>query len=583
LVKALSHVVRSRGPALEARSQRIACITYTEVAAREIHEEIGNDPLAAVSTIHSFLWSIIKSFQVDIGLWVATEIEEGIADLLEVQAGFSSRTRPATLEKNELDLARRRRQKDEVPHVTRWTYGVTSNYASGVLGHSDVLKMVPQLILTRELLARIVALRFPFIFVDESQDTFPEVVECLNRIHMAAQGRMCLGYFGDPMQQIYQQGAGDIGVAPDWVRVEKPENFRSSRSVLACVNAVRVDGDSLTQVTGLAANQSVGAVRFFVLPADGNRSAYLEGVRTWLDAQGEVGEWTSSVRAGGAKILVIAHRMAAIRLGFEGLFTAFANKATPGLNDAFRDGSAWPLLPFSEVLLPLCAASGTSDPGSLALLRRHSPLFQDARGGKAVQDALMASRLAVVEMAALFASGEASLGEVLRLASTKRIVELDPRLHGFLFPEAASSFEALDQGTVEVLSASMACAVGELRGYLSYIRQESPYSTQHGTKGAEFDRVIVVLDDEEGRFNLYSYEKLFGIKELSATDAQNLAEGKDSAVDRTRRLFYVCVSRARESLAIVLFAKDPEGALSAVKASRVGACAQVLSLGDVVA
>jgi hypothetical protein len=75
-----------------------------------------------------------------------------------------------------------------------------------------------------------------------------------------------------------------------------------------------------------------------------------------------------------------------------------------------------------------------------------------------------------------------------------------------------------------------------LVGASSYISQESPYSTQHGVKGAEYKDVIVVLDDDEGRHNQFSYDKFFGLKPLSPGDATHLA--------RTRGLLYVCASRA---------------------------------------
>ena len=106
----------------------------------------------------------------------------------------------------------------------------------------------------------------------------------------------------------------------------------------------------------------------------------------------------------------------------------------------------------------------------------------------------------------------------------------------------------------------MQCDVAELRGYIEYISNQSPYSTQHGTKGSEFLRVIVVIDDDEGQFPLYSYEKLLGLRELSARDEENQACGSDSVVERTRRLLYVCISRAMNALAVVLFAADVDAA-----------------------
>ena len=84
----------------------------------------------------------------------------------------------------------------------------------------------------------------------------------------------------------------------------------------------------------------------------------------------------------------------------------------------------------------------------------------------------------------------------------------------------------------------------------------SPFATQQGIKGAEFDKVIVVVDDHEGRTNTFSYGKYFGVTELSDTDRANIAAGKDSVIDRTRRLFYVCCSRALSDLAVVIFAED---------------------------
>ena len=89
-----------------------------------------------------------------------------------------------------------------------------------------------------------------------------------------------------------------------------------------------------------------------------------------------------------------------------------------------------------------------------------------------------------------------------------------------------------------------------------YIEDQSPFATQQGIKGAEFDRVLVILDDEEAGYNLFSYGKYFGITALSEKDNQNIAAGSDSVLDRTRRLFYVCCSRAVQDLAVILFVRD---------------------------
>lgn len=98
----------------------------------------------------------------------------------------------------------------------------------------------------------------------------------------------------------------------------------------------------------------------------------------------------------------------------------------------------------------------------------------------------------------------------------------------------------------------------EFKSYVSYISEESKFATHQGIKGLEFPRVMVIIDDEEARGFHFSYDKLFGVKQLTSTDIQNKTAGKDSSIDRTRRLFYVTCSRAEESLAIVAYTNEPE-------------------------
>lgn len=57
---------------------------------------------------------------------------------------------------------------------------------------------------------------------------------------------------------------------------------------------------------------------------------------------------------------------------------------------------------------------------------------------------------------------------------------------------------------------------------------------------------------------MFSYEKLFGVKDKTQTDIKNENEGKDTSILRTKRLFYVACSRAEEDLAIVIYTQSPQ-------------------------
>src|SRR5690606_19298271 len=98
----------------------------------------------------------------------------------------------------------------------------------------------------------------------------------------------------------------------------------------------------------------------------------------------------------------------------------------------------------------------------------------------------------------------------------------------------------------------------EIIKYSEYINEKSKFGTHQGVKGLEFERVMVIIDDEESRGRMFSYDKIFGLKPLSANDRKNIEEGKETGIDKTTRLFYVACSRAKESLAIVCYSDSPK-------------------------
>lgn len=98
----------------------------------------------------------------------------------------------------------------------------------------------------------------------------------------------------------------------------------------------------------------------------------------------------------------------------------------------------------------------------------------------------------------------------------------------------------------------------QVANYNEYLSEQSRFATHQGVKGLEFPRVMVIIDDEEAKGFMFSYDKLFGAKEMSDNDIKNAKEGKETGVDRTRRLFYVACSRAKHNLAIVAYSNNPE-------------------------
>lgn len=579
LVKALDHVGKRHGKSLRRNGQQVACITYTEVATAEIWGDVGNIPLFHVSTIHSFLWSLVRPFQREIASWVRFRIEEKIKDLRIEKEAFGPRVHQKTKDTNERNRGRLEELLGHIDGVRRFAYESGSDYRKGILGHDDIIRMAPCLITQYPLLAKIVARKYPYFFVDESQDTFPEVAEALMTVAKESPGKFCLGFFGDPMQKIYGHGVGEILIEGDHKRITKPENFRCPPKVLSVINKIRASGDKLEQVRGRKNGTGGdsflvdGSAKLFVLPADSHRTENLNRVRKWMADSLADSHWVSESKDADVRILVIVHRMAALRLGFADLYSAFNDNAPDSFGTAFREGTGWALKPFLEVILPLTSSySNGRHFEVMALLRDFCPRVQTGvlRNAKSVSQLLGELKADLQTLSMLMAEhGSVKVLDVLRFAEQKDLVQLDDRFDAFLNQTTTRSGGGSpaevpqhqdDTDDSEKLNTAMAsylaCPANQVRRYYMYLMDGSPYSTQQGIKGAEFQRVLVVLDDEEAKHRQYSYEKLFGLKEPSKTDLQNTADGKETVFDRTRRLLYVCCSRATRDLAVVLYTSD---------------------------
>jgi DNA helicase-2/ATP-dependent DNA helicase PcrA len=590
LIKGLSSVIRMHGDKLRKARQRVACITYTEIAAGEIWRDVGSDPLVHVSTIHSFMWLIAKAFQNDIRAWVAGRIAEKIEALKEKQATYGSKVQQRTKDKDARDLERLHRQSELIAAVKGFRYGTGSKYAKGILGHDDILKLGTYLIVERPLFRTLLACQFPFVFVDESQDTTTEVVEALKTVQNEPGVTLCLGFFGDPMQRIYATGTGLVDAEPTWENIPKPENYRCSTKVLNLANAIRRDGDDLVQVSGQRIGPEgviptpEGSAHLFILPANDTRDANLVRVREWMAARTGDDYW----RPGDddqerVKLLVIVHQMAARRLGFGDLYSALNSKAPSVFKDGFLDGSAWPISLCVKFLIPIAIARNDGKQLEvMRLIREYSPLLEkDSLVGVDVAERLKSLGELVDSIAdGIAGNSNVTIGGLLEQAHAAELLILDPRLVSYLDPETAASAQPepedgggsdddqeVDESEKEQASmdAFLACPASQLLAYQTYISERSPFWTQQGIKGAEFDRVLVVLDDAESTHFQFSYEKYLGLKPPSETDQKHIDAGEETTVDRTRRLFYVSCTRALKDLAVVLFTTNPEQAEAHVR------------------
>lgn len=80
LIETLKHVTINKIAATKS-PQKVACITYTNIAVNEIKSRLGNSDIVDVSTIHERLWEIIKRAQPELLICHKEKIEEVIEQI----------------------------------------------------------------------------------------------------------------------------------------------------------------------------------------------------------------------------------------------------------------------------------------------------------------------------------------------------------------------------------------------------------------------------------------------------------------------------------------------------------------------
>lgn len=400
--------------------------------------------------------------------------------------------------------------------------------------------------------------RFPYIFVDEAQDTFEGIVAGLNLVCKGT-GLPLIGYFGDPWQQIYDRSAGNFEPPEGGEVITKTENFRCSKSVIRLLNAYRGD------VEQYAAGENKGcegSVEFLLVRAEEPtepRKRYseeqIERALSRMDAA--VADWGWIGRDDVVK-LFLARQMIARRLGFADLNRLFTGDyASTRAQDAFEVGEHFLLKPFLSTICPLITAQEEGDGRKIInLLRRDSPAFavDGLNAGKSLKLMIEASNALVVQLRAMWASE--TLGSILRFCIDKQIIQPSEKLCGHL--DRAPRVEAFDEDVhgldkgdwlADSLFQMMSSSVAR---YADYVDNNTAYSTQHGVKGEEYEKVMVVYDDIEAAWNQYSFSKV-----LTPLTAGEPTERQRSV---TQKLAYVSFSRAKEDLRVLMFIPAPEEA-----------------------
>jgi DNA helicase-2/ATP-dependent DNA helicase PcrA len=163
--------------------------------------------------------------------------------------------------------------------------------------------------------------------------------------------------------------------------------------------------------------------------------------------------------------------------------------------------------------------------------------------------------------------------------SEEGVVESKPDQKGAMPVEAEAEPEERDNSEITAWAEALETDFFQIRNYKNYIDEDSIFRTHQGVKGNEFERVMVVMDDDEAGGFLFSYEQYFGAKELSKASQKKQNEGEETGLDRARRLFYVTSTRAKSSLAHVIYTSDVYKVRETLIAKKYARESEIIDLG----
>ena len=573
---------------MEEPKKSIVCITYTNNAVAEIKSRIINDNLW-VSTIHEFIWRVIGNFQ--------KEIKECLVELIndDAQNLFITPKEVSSEDFISLDYF----EGVRVDYAEWYSMSITEQNKVQI-SHDHVLIVAEKMFSKYKKLCDILANTANYIFVDEYQDTSPLVVKILLEHLSKSTKTNIVGFFGDSMQAIYDSGVGNIDFY-GLEKIQKNLNRRNPQKVINLANKFRSDGlvqipsgdvDAPNMNNG---NVIQGVVKFIY--GDGiNHLENLRNSKLYKDLEFDISKKTKELR--------LTHKLNAEMAGFSKLFELYNSdlfvklitniKKKISANELVDKGKSFEeLVEEAKIVFgkggPLIIDIVKSTPELLAIYNRIKTFsFEEVISkSKINKDSLLAYKFnglnnryeagtdrdrilkrldLIYELLELYKIGkhneflritrfkitssddkitlskimteisanDTTIGRVIELAERTGLISKDDLFTSFIENKGCYLWLRLEKLPFK-----------EYVNSIAYLREYVSVITQHKVKGSEYENVLVLLDN--GRWNQYNFNTIFG-KGSANENVQN----------RTKKLFYVAITRAMKNLIVYMPSNDQQ-------------------------
>ena len=495
---------------------RIVCITYTNNAVAEILSRIQNENLW-VSTIHEFIWALIRKYQ--------NEIKDILVELIndENEENFK---KPKDFSE---DLISKKYFENIYVDYDEY-YSVTPNDENRVkISHDHILIVTEKMFEKYKKIADILKDIADCIFVDEYQDTSPLVADILLKHLEQSSKKNVIGFFGDSMQSIYDNGVGNLNQY-SLKKIVKTQNRRNPRVVIEVANKYNAEMAGFKELYDLYnADLIITLINKIKEKIDKEN----------LDRDKTLGELALEVKPKYNKVELLDQING--NESYQSIYSALEDMSWEEAYEKSR------VTKESLMSYKFNGMSGRYEANSYRdrILRRLDILEEiiELYEANKFNEFLRITKFSIhnrndkicLKQAIDYLVNEENktIEEVLEFAEAKGLLKEDELFSDYILNKGFYLWERIKKITFK-----------QYRKSVLYLKEFSPICTQHSVKGSEYDNVLLVLESD---WNKYDFNTLFG-KGSPNSNVQL----------RTKKLFYVCITRAKKNLIIYMPTNDSD-------------------------
>ena len=607
LIECLKYIISCHREDLKSHNQKIACITYTNVAADHIKQQLGVSDVVEISTIHERIWSIIcnqKSAVLSLHIEKLNNEIELINNQLSSKPDYEKyRELNSSLQTHFLQLMYENKKKYNMAYnlnaagfkaampkeVHQQYTELISNVSKfkGLVdklfkrkryieclqkienGEKDYKEVYYDAMYNRDRLdtlleygykliekyprmRQLVIDHYPYILIDEYQDTADIVVKIMNIVDQHAKKikhDIFIAYFGDSVQNIYDTGVGTKlnQLHPTLSNVFKMYNRRSYSEIIDVANSVR--NDEIVQKS-IYSDSGGGSVKFYYGKSEEVSEFIGMCAKKW-NAQNE----------NTLHCMFATNQLVAEYSGFSKVY------------EVFKRAEVYQGIGYKQLNTELLSHDTVHLGKSQSLLFRLMKLYTEVRDERQpLRDIfptdkyrdmsfhdlkLLITSLKSLDgntldelLIAIFNEYDTSNNQMYKLI-IERIFDADEEVSydGVLRFFLTSLYKTWDE-TLEtklIIQELLNMKIVELLNWFHYVHRNEKkkicYHTFHSTKGLEYENVAIILGKDFGQDK--------GLFETFFKEYGKSVDQISSKYEKGRNILYVAVTRAIKNLRIL--------------------------------